>query len=264
MFTGERILPHGKYNVTFQQSLFAYQAVRERAVGRRVLDVGSGEGYGSAYLAEAAKEVVGLDYSARANREAGERYPLPNLHFVTADIFDLPASLKEQRFDLVCSFQVIEHMRDQDRFLEVLGGLLSPGGTAAISTLNRLRFTAFNPFHVREFSPTELEEIMKRHFRKVTMLGVFGDEKILAYRSAKQKLGERITRLDVFQARRWMPNGLLRLVYGFLGGGVKALSYAQHRTLVDHVDHTNFYLNRDNLDRCLDVLVLGEEPYSGS
>src|SRR5207253_2018079 len=83
-----------------------------------VLDAGSGEGYGAALLAEVAARVVGID-RAEAVRVAAARHRAPGLEFRAHDLERLGAL--GERFDLVVSFQVIEHVRDPVGFLRLLG-----------------------------------------------------------------------------------------------------------------------------------------------
>ena len=258
MFTGERILPGGKFNVTYQQSLFAYDVVRGWAAGKSILDVGFGEGYGSAYLAEVAREVVGVDYNAATVREATERYARPNLTFKHADVFDLPAELTRKKFDIVCSFQTIEHMDDQERFVKILQAQTAPGGMVIMTTPNRLKFPSFNPYHVREFAPEELRELLSRHFPSVQVHGVFGDAEVLEYRAAKQTLGNLILRVDVLQAREWLPRPFVRGIYGAVSNLLKLASYRSKQAVVDDVTLENFSLSDTNLKESLDLLAVGK------
>lgn len=257
MYTGERILPGGKFNVTYQQSLFAYDVVRKWAVGKSVLDVGFGEGYGSAYFAEIAREVVGVDYDLTTVRKATAKYIRANLTFLQADIFSWSATLQDRTFDIVCSFQTIEHMNDQNRFVEILKACVAPGGTVVVTTPNRLQFPTFNPYHVREFAPEELRELLGQHFSDVRIYGVFGDAKVLEYRAAKQMLGNLILRFDVLQARKWLPRPLVRGVYVVVSNALKLVSYRRKQAQADDITLENFSLSGANLERSLDLLGVG-------
>ncbi|HEX8767127.1 MAG TPA: SAM-dependent methyltransferase, partial [Jatrophihabitans sp.] len=53
-------------NYWFRRHQAAYLHLREEAEGPRLLEVGAGEGYGSALLAERAPVVLALDYDAAA------------------------------------------------------------------------------------------------------------------------------------------------------------------------------------------------------
>ena len=70
-WTEERYLPnvHGSIELEhFHRYLFA----RQLSLGKRVLDIASGEGYGSALLAQSAANVVGVDIAAEAVAHAAK------------------------------------------------------------------------------------------------------------------------------------------------------------------------------------------------
>jgi SAM-dependent methyltransferase len=172
----ERLVPWG------DPGLFAWHVARYKFAlpfldGNRVLDVGCGEGYGSALLAERADEVVGVDYSPAAVRHASAAYARPNLRFEVQDAAALDPSLG--RFDLGTCFEVIEHVEDQDAVLEGVARLLSPTGVLILSTPNRLVEASFerfvsgeqNEYHISLLSPAELRRRLRRHFRRVRLFG---------------------------------------------------------------------------------------------
>src|SRR3954451_11626935 len=83
--TGERTLPDvPEENYWFRRHLAVYRWIAERCAGKRVVDMACGEGYGSATLAEAAAEVVGVDANPEAFEHARRRYRAPNLRFERA------------------------------------------------------------------------------------------------------------------------------------------------------------------------------------
>ena len=63
------------------QHLAAYAFARRFVTGKRVLEVGFGEGYGASYLADDAAEVVAIDITPGNIPRAQERYTRPNLAF---------------------------------------------------------------------------------------------------------------------------------------------------------------------------------------
>src|SRR3954449_2876769 len=69
-------------NDLFQAHLSIYWFFARFVAGRRVLDLGSGTGYGAAHLRRAgAAEVVGVDQDRRAVAYASSRYTMPGLRF---------------------------------------------------------------------------------------------------------------------------------------------------------------------------------------
>ncbi len=144
--------------------------------GKEVLDVGCGDGYGSSLLARKAVKVIGIDNCRAAIKHACERYQAPNLFFQSADAYQLP--FESHSFDVVCSFQVIEHLKYPEKHLQEIERVLNKGGVLLLSTPNRVQFGGeFHlkiPFHYREFIPTELEDLLKGYFAQVSLLGLWG------------------------------------------------------------------------------------------
>ena len=172
----ERAVPWG------DPGLFAWHKARYEfslpvVKGRRVLDVGSGEGYGAALLAEHAQEVVGVDYSPAAVEHATATYRLPNLSFRIAEATELPDEL--ENFDVVTCFEVIEHITDAAGLVRNLRRALRPGGVLVLSTPIRLVDVLFEQvggrdpyeYHVNVLSPADLRRLVRPHFGHVSLYG---------------------------------------------------------------------------------------------
>ncbi len=162
-----------------------------------VLDAGCGVGYGTAYLAREARRVVGVDVFADAIAYASRRYASENVEFVVADVQQLP--LPDATFDTVCSFEIVEHVADAERFVAELARVLKPGGTLVLST-PRAEDPAVrpdNPFHEREFDADELRALLSAQFVSVEL---FGQRRIETSRHRA------LRRLDVLGLRRRLPH----------------------------------------------------------
>src|SRR5689334_23550842 len=109
-FTGERYTPDVGDQVQHEH-LHRYLFALGYCVGRRVVDVACGEGYGAAFLGSFAAEVVGVDKSAEAIEHALNAYPSGNVDFHVADAASVP--VEDGYADVVVSFETIEHLKDQ-------------------------------------------------------------------------------------------------------------------------------------------------------
>jgi SAM-dependent methyltransferase len=176
--TGERYIPHldTAHEIAcehWHRYLYASQFVADKVV----LDIASGEGYGSHYLAGVAKQVIGVEADAQAVRHASSKYVRPNLEFRCGSAEVIPVEGK-QVFDAVVCFETIEHLWEgqQLTFLREIDRLLKPDGVFLVSTPNKffyyhIRPGGKNPFHRREFYYDDYLSLLRRHFRTVHLLG---------------------------------------------------------------------------------------------
>jgi SAM-dependent methyltransferase len=169
--TGERMLPvkDGEVSVVFACHQFAYHYAQTFVAGKDVLDVGCGTGHGTALLAQKARSVLGIDYHDGALVYAREHFGRPNIEYRQADATRLDLA---QQFDVVVSFQVIEHLRDVDDFVRRVYRALKPGGTALIITPNEKKPTGENPFHINEMDCALFSALLARHFKTCDVYGV--------------------------------------------------------------------------------------------
>ncbi|MFN3628496.1 MAG: class I SAM-dependent methyltransferase, partial [Casimicrobiaceae bacterium] len=117
-------------------------------------------------LATVAASAVGVDRSAEAVAHARAQYRREGLRFLVASCTDIP--LPEASFDLIVSFETIEHIDDQAGFLAEVDRLLAPGGLFLMSSPNRPEYSEktgyCNEFHVRELDREELAALLAPHF----------------------------------------------------------------------------------------------------
>lgn len=118
---------------------FEVNRLFELVAPRTILDIGCGCGAHDVLMAEqpGVERVVAIDYSAKSIETAEREYSHPNVFRSVVDVFDLPA----EKFDLVVSFQVIEHLQNPREFLASCAGRARPGGSVAVFTPNRERLT---------------------------------------------------------------------------------------------------------------------------
>jgi ubiquinone/menaquinone biosynthesis C-methylase UbiE len=173
-FTGERLVPgEGADPDLYREHFSRYLLAEPLAAGKRVLDIGCGAGYGSAHLAQMAAHVVGLDNCAEAIAFAQAEYGSSGATFVVGDATHLP--FEDASFDLVVSFELIEHLSQPEALLREMARVLHPKGCAMISTPNRRTYKDerpgyVNPFHAREYYAGEFRALLEPVFPATRLL----------------------------------------------------------------------------------------------
>jgi len=173
-----RIIPEETDRSFYLQHFKVYTFVNENTAGKQVLDAGCGDGYGSAYLAKKAKFVYGIDYEPEVVAKAQNKYQADNLKYLPMDALKL--EFKDQEFDIVCSFQVIEHIPEEliPVYLGQLKRVLKSEGVLYLSTLNLDKVMKSpltyrkNPAHCKEFRLEELRSALSGAFSQVTVYGM--------------------------------------------------------------------------------------------
>lgn len=253
-FSGERLHPgDALFGVDLAQHRAAYRFALSRARGGRVLELGSGAGYGAAELARGGLCVTAIDRVAplAGSRVAGAR-------FVRADVAALP--LRAASFDRVVSFQVIEHLEDPGPYLSAMARMLVPHGEALITTPNRLTSLGVNPYHVHEYAGEELAELLSRHFAQVEVRGVGASEPVRRYLAARRARIERIVRLDPLRLRERLPRAWIERLFALFA--VMVRRGVRRDDALPEVDWRDFPVGEHGPapDDCVDLLAVCQGP----
>ena len=197
IWTGERTIPEeGRY--MYRRHLKAYEFAADFCRNKVVLDAACGEGYGAEYLSRYAAKVVGVDISEDAINHAKENYLRENLEFSVKDVvsMDFPDCL----FDVVASFQTIEHLAEPVKFLESVKRILKTEGHAIISVPNKsaVRRLRHLKWHAKDYNFKEFSGLLDNCFSEVAYYGVC----LKGWSGLKVYLLNMALKLDLFNLRR--------------------------------------------------------------
>lgn len=261
--TKERALPlHVGQSVEdyliYLKHVALYIFAQAYCANKRVLDLGSGEGYGSTVLADAARFVVCADYSIQALTHAKETYARANVAFVVCDAQALPFA--SAFFEQVVSFEVIEHIPDVSQYLKEIRRVSVNAGQIIISTPNRsLRLLPFqrpwNRFHLREYDARDLLREMQTVFASVQIAGITAIPKILAIEKRRVKQNP-LTAYPKMIARIILPTTVYarwRILTHWLEKNRTAL---QPSVPAAGYSVNDFQVSQNNLDDCINLVTL--------
>lgn len=170
----ERFTPDMKGRIAYEH-LHRYAVCRDFVRGLQVLDVGCGDGYGTALLGECAAAITGLDVDEESIGAASVLYGVPGkVLFQVGSAFELPFA--DGCFDVVTALEIIEHVtaEQQERLVSEIRRVLRPGGLFIVSTPNKPVYNRYKPpnvFHLREFEKREFAMLLGKAFRHVHLLG---------------------------------------------------------------------------------------------
>src|ERR1035437_3784262 len=224
-FQGANVVDAGRLSPYWGEHAARYRFARALVENKLVLDIACGTGYGISILQETAKHVVGVDVdrsaAAEARLQSGEKASV-----LLADGLTLPFG--DGSFDVVTSFETLEHLRERPTFLGELRRVLRPNGVLVLSTPNAdytrpVNGKPSNPFHVYEYRPGELREELEKRFRIERFLGqrLNSSFAIPPFYDAQQRLPRHIStqaRLFGWRAFNKIPlrlrEGLSEMIWG--------------------------------------------------
>src|SRR5690348_14681209 len=163
-------------HLIYLMHMASYAFAERYSRGKRVLDFGCGSGYGSALIAKNADSVHALDVAQDAVDYARAKFSRSNLEFSRVPP-DSRLPFDDGSFDLALSFQVFEHVRNVNGYLEEIQRVLAPGGQLILITPDRSTRLLplqrpWNRWHLEEYSQRRLRRILERFFPDPAIMGM--------------------------------------------------------------------------------------------
>lgn len=235
-------------NYVFQRSLLAYLEAA-KIVSGNVLEIGAGEGYGIKHIAPKADHYLTLDkHPVHIDPE------YTNVSFKQMNIPPL-AGIADASFDYVVSFQVIEHIEDDGKYVSEIHRVLKPGGKFIVTTPNKKMSITRNPWHVREYTIEELKILLNRSFGSVEAKGVFGNSKIMDYYTKNKESVQKITRFDIFDLQHKLPRWILQIPYDILNRMNRKKLLNQNNSLVSDIHYEDYSISGAQ-EGCFDLFYI--------
>ncbi|MCL5784047.1 MAG: class I SAM-dependent methyltransferase [Patescibacteria group bacterium] len=134
---------------------------------KKVLDIACGTGKGSLILSEkgGASQVVGCDIDKEVIRYASIKYPSPIIKYLTQNAEKFTS---KNKFDVIISFETIEHIKKVDKFLTSIKSALKDDGILIVSTPisnKKINSHPDNEYHLCEWGFESFQSLISKHFK---------------------------------------------------------------------------------------------------
>ena len=164
-WTGERLVTHVTYLHGTIEHLHRYAIAADLCANKEVLDIASGEGYGTNLISYRAKKVTGVDISEESIQHAKKKYNKQNIEFLVGAASTIP--LDDSSVDVVVSFETIEHHDQHYKMMLEIKRVLRTNGILIISSPEKSIYKdrdPNNPFHIKELTLQEFDNLVNEHF----------------------------------------------------------------------------------------------------
>ena len=172
-FQGANIIDAGRLSPYWGEHAARYVYAMPHVDGKAVLDIACGTGYGIGLMRSTARFAIGVDVDPEAVREA-KKESHGSAAVLLGNGIGLP--FDDETFDVITSFETLEHLHERREFLAELQRVLRVGGKLILSTPNAdytqpVNGKPSNPFHIHEYLPDELRSELSSYFTVEKFVG---------------------------------------------------------------------------------------------
>lgn len=257
IYPGERDYPQDKKtNPRVQRQLAIYKFCSQFVEDKFTLDVGCGEGFGTYFLSQKARKIIGIDNSRESIEMAKKNYNKENIEFMTMNAEKL--EFPDETFESVISMGVIEHIKDYESYLREMKRVLKKGGTGVLSFLKRIYKVPLEPYHFREFYLWEIQDLMKKHFGdNFELYGLFNVTKpATSYRKARFKLYDIVYYIGIIRIMKLLPKKVQIVLYEAMRFVLHEILWLIKKKEIMSITDKDFEVSKENLENAINYIVV--------
>ncbi len=137
--------------------------------GKKVLDLGCGDGVLASLLSKNNSAVTGIDSDSDAINYAKKQLASnKKINFIQSSCINTP--LLDKSFEVIVSTEVIEHLENPDLLLDEIDRLWDKNGKIIITTPIRLTNAPLDKMHYREYFEDQFYNLLRKRFKKIDII----------------------------------------------------------------------------------------------
>lgn len=235
-FQGANAVDAGRLSPYWGEHAARYLFAMPYIEDKTVLDIACGTGYGIGLMRAKARFAVGVDVDPEAVR-AAKAESHGTAAVLLGDGLQLPFA--DETFDVITSFETLEHLNERREFLVELRRVLNSGGKLILSTPNAdytkpINGKPSNPYHVHEYLPIELTNELTEYFSLDTFVG--------------QRLETRIRISPFWDAQQRLPKDVTTQIRLFGWRAFNKIPFSAREALSEKIWGKPFYPTEADYD----------------
>ncbi|MFC1725343.1 class I SAM-dependent methyltransferase [candidate division KSB1 bacterium] len=237
----------------------AYHIAKDYCGGKKVLDYSCGSGYGTSLISKKADIIFGVDIDEEVIAYCKMKYIGHNITFQKIKKNNI-IPFEDQYFDVIVSFQVIEHIPDVNKYLSEFKRVLKDNGSVFISTPNKkYRLLPFqkpwNLEHLREYDVNSFKKEIQSVFKNVNIMGISGTKEIneIEYNRVRQSP---IRVYLISPMKKLLPDIIIKILLEMKKLFKKNITANPNENDFLTKYNINDFTVAENPDSCLDLLAI--------
>ena len=115
-----------------------------------------------------------------------------------------------------------------------------------------------NPWHIREYSADEFQNLLSIAFDKITPAGVVGNSKVMEYYEKNRASVAKFTRFDILDLQHRLPRWMLQIPYDILNRINRRRLLKKNNELTTSIQMSDYSVS-NTTEKSFDLLFVAEK-----